>query len=393
MAIPLGNSYSAATGKAIYAGLPAPASPTLGGFDSITFVSNADGSPGASENGSVLIVELHGSSGQNDFNGRQYRATVSGYMAFAGQTEFGFSTVYAGAGFVKLRPIDDYNPAAGIKESMHMGFKRSDGTVHLITERRYDAMLAWADANLTMFNLNKRTLTGGSMGGWGTNSYGIRRHSQFAALYPDRPRWSTNNFAGKVALPDWDLNVIDSIDIGPTPLLAPEDGGGIYSDYLNMLAYVSNTANKVRWIGWCCGRNDGYARFADQIAAVAAMRAAKRGFAFAWNDGNHATGSIMSQIFASYPHGTFSRDKGYPLFTDHSLDQDPNVDLVGMINGNLKFRNVTESANGWSCEVTSIASACTVKVEPISDVFLTAVAKQTVTIPAANTWVTVSFTA
>jgi hypothetical protein len=57
----------------------------------------------------------------------------------------------------------------------------------------------------------------------------------------------------------------------------------------------------------------------------------------------------------------------------------------------LSFRNVVETSTGWSCEVTNVLGACTVKVEPISEIFRVGVAKQTITIPAANNWVTVSF--
>jgi hypothetical protein len=131
--------------------------------------------------------------------------------------------------------------------------------------------------------------------------------------------------------------------------------------------------------------------FSDHVDAVIAMRAAKRGFAFVWNNGNHSTGSIISQITDSYPFGLFELGKGYPLFTSHSGDLDPAVDLVGGINEGLTFRNVVESAAGWSCEVTSILGARTVQVEPISDIYVTPVSKKTVTITAANAWASVSF--
>jgi len=276
---------------------------------------------------------------------------------------------------------------------MWVGFKNApDSPVRLMTERRLDAMMHWAGQNLSgIAAAGKTCLTGGSMGGWGTLTYGVRRPHQFAALYPDRPRWRYNGSAGNHAVADYPNN-LTSVAVASSPALAVEDGGGtVFAQIQDVTSYVANTANKVPWIGWCVGRNDGFVQFSDHVDAVAALRSAKRGFAFAWNDGNHTTGSILAEITQSYPFGTFEIGKGYPLFTNHSGDQDPAVDLVGGINIGLSFRNVTESAGAWSCEVTSVLGARTVDVEPISDVFKAVVSPQPVTIPAANTWVLVSF--
>lgn len=393
--------YTITSGSAMYFGMAPPAPPQEADtFDSITFSNDIDGNgedgaPWDAQNGKVMVVGLHGSSGANGSIGRQYRAQVSGYMALPGHAVFSFGLIAGWNGseyHIRLEPVDFWPKAGGgFAESMHIGFLLDDGKVHLISERRYDAMLDWADANLTMYDLNRRCLTGGSMGGWGSISYGVRRHSKFAAIYPDRPRWRYGYNVGEVAIAT--LGGFTSAPVGSAPMLAPEDGGGSYAAYVDMIAYVSNPANKVRPILWCCGRGDGFVPFSEQCDAVDAMRAAGRAFTFVWNDGNHATGSIMNQILDSYPYGTYARDKGYPLFTEHSLDKNPRVDLVGEINGGLNFKNVVETASSWSCEVTSLRGACTVKVKPISEVFTANAAAQLVTIPAAGTYVLVTFTA
>ena len=177
------------------------------------------------------------------------------------------------------------------------------------------------------------------------------------------------------------------------PNLATRDGGGTLASHLDLIAYVANTANVIPWLGWTVGWADGYTTRPDHVAAVIAMRAAKRGFAFAWNAGDHAEGNMPSTIFNSYPKGMFEIGKGYPLFTDHSLDSDPAVDDVGGINIGLSFRNVVETSTGWACEVTHISTPCTVKVEPKSPIFIASVTPVTVSIPSPMTWVPVSFTA
>lgn len=394
----VGVSYNVLSGQGVHGGRNRPLPPPAA-FDSIALTDGAD-VPWSAQNGRPFVVNLHGSSGSNSSNGRQYRAQVGGPLAFEGFTEFGFSivpgyrtingaTVY----HLLLRPIDKWTYNGTNRESMHVGFKRAaDGRVYLTTERRYDAMIAWAGTNLTQYDHNARVCEGGSMGGWGTISYAVRRHAMFAALYPDRPRWRYGYNVGEVAVSTLE-NGWSAATVANSPRLADADGGTSYAAHLDLIAYISNPANKVRPILWCCGRNDGYVPFSEQIAAVDALRATGRMFAFAWNDGNHSTGSIMSQLLASYPYGTFLRDRGYPVFTEHSLDQDPKVDLTGGINIGLSFRNVTENGIRWSCEVTNISSACTVKVKPWSEKFAADVAPKLVTIPAAGTWVAVEFNA
>lgn len=384
--------YQAASGQGIYGGMAGAAS-----LLSPTVLEELSGTPWAAQDGKPVVFELHGSSGQPTANGRQYLATVSGGLALMDDTTFQFSTVAAGTAgnyTLKLRPVDLYQMTGyTARESAHIGLRNvADGKMYLVSERRYDALLDWADANLTQYDHVRRVLTGGSMGGWGTISYGVRRFSKFAALYADRPRFRYGDTSGFVSIATPESGFVN-VAVNQSPMLSDADGGGSFAAYVDMNAYVSNPANKVRPILWCCGRNDGFAKFDEQIAFVDAMRAAGRAFAFAWNDGGHAAGSIMSQIYASYPIGTFSREHGWPLFTEHSLDNDPRVDLVGGINIGLKFDQVIESTSSWSCRITNINAACTVKVKPVSDVFTANVASQLVTIPAAGEFVTVTFTA
>jgi hypothetical protein len=399
MASPVGIGYSVDSGGSVNAGRRYE--PT---FNSVAMVSEDAGIPYTTAN-QTLLISMHGSSGGGNLmgSGRQFRAQCSGALAYGPHTEFIFSTARITTTTMSIRPVD-YQLVSGVnREAMWLGFSNVPAVTGIpgakarfFKLRRLEAMYLWASSstngvpNVPNVNWKKTCVTGGSMGGWGTMTLGVRRPEWFAALYPDRPRWKHGSVTGKIWVAPYTGSFI-SVDLAAAPTLSSDDGGGLSSTFMNLVDYVANTANKIPWIGWNCGRNDGFALWQDQLDGVAAMRAAKRGFAFAWNNGDHTVGSIPSQITASYPLGTFEIGKGYPLFTEHSLDNDPTVDLVGGINLNLSFRNVVETASSWSCEVTSIAAACTVKVEPISDVFKTAVTAKLVTIPAANTWVAVSF--
>lgn len=391
MANPTNVTYSSANKTPINGGQTFEAD----AFGTVTQVSTDSNAPNTTP-GQYLIVELHGSGGQNTTTGTQYSADVSGTtMAYGAYTAALFSTVKSvQANSFILRPVDLYGyfPNLSRRESMWIGMQNAPtANVAFITWRRITALLKWGDANLSYAASGKRYLTGGSMGGWGSLLYGIHHVTKFAAVYPDRPRWRSNYTLGHVAVTDYNTLITD-VPNATAPNMTPNDGGTSIATFMDNIAFAANTANKIPWLGWCVGRQDGYVQFQDHIDAVAAMRAANRGFAFVWNNGNHTTGSILSQIWASYPFGMFTIGVGYPLFTNHSGDQDPNVDLVGGINEGLSFRNVVESSSSWQCDVTSVLGARTVNVKPISDIFTKVVSSQLATIPAANSWVTLTFT-
>lgn len=396
--------YAGTPGQPIYAGIAQPFVPQPPAYESlgaITIINQGAALPHTTP-GQTLVLSLHasGSSGGGAGDGRRYSAEVAGSLAYDTYTDWAFKAQRGlavdhlpGVNGLTLIPTDVFGKYASnaVRESYWMGFTgMGQPEMRLITERRVDALVRWANENLPI-SATRRCVTGGSMGAWGTLTYGIRRPDMFAALYPDRPRWRWSNYNNKTAnYAHWVSGAV-TVNEASTLTLSAEDGGGKIYDRLNVMGYAADPSNKIPWIGWCIGRSDGFSDFRDHVAAVAALRAAKRGFAFAWNDGTHVTGSILSQVKRSYPYGTFEIGKGYPLFTNHSGDQDPSIDLVGGINLGLSFRNVIESASGWSCQITSLDGPRTVTVEPISTVFTTPVTPEVISIPDANVWVSVTF--
>ncbi len=353
----------------------------------------------------TLIVNLHGSG--NDLSAltgtRILTATLSAAESYETDTtclihEQKAGTINGNVAF-NLWPWDRQNPpnAGNIRQDYWMGRTHAPTSeLRLFTERRLDAWMARYVGDPRV-HPTKRVLTGGSMGGWGTLRYGVRRPHIFPALYPDRPRWRYGETAGSFRIPSWTIAIVPNYTTAACPNLVAEDGGYSAAVHMNIIDYVADTDNVIPWIGWCVGRNDGYMPFDDHVDAVAALRAANRGFAFYWNDGDHSVGTgsgsggQLFRITDSYAYGMFELGKGYPIFTNHSLDSDPAVDLVGGINIGLKFRNVTESASAWSCEVSHISSACTVDVSPYSTTYTGDKTPKTATITAANAWTSVSF--
>jgi hypothetical protein len=270
-------------------------------------------------------------------------------------------------------------------ESWWFGYttEETPKVAHPYTERWLDALYTWFFNNYPQASTTKVTASGQSMGGWGLFHYAMRRPQMFAAIFARMPRWQWTY------LPDLKTGY---------GILQPDtimETGEPFAQAMDATAYVADTANRIPFLSWCIGRNDGYRPFQDHVDAVAALRAAKRGFVFSWNNGNHGGGpAAETVILATYKRSMFELGKGYPILLNSSRDDDPAdpTVLVGGINLGFKWRNVVESATGWSAGISNVLGETTVDVLPHSDIFKEVVSQQTVIIPA-GTWVTVSFTA
>lgn len=411
MAYPQAKTYTKGSGSIIRLGSFADELT----FDNVAVVGNYSPLPAASQN-QVPVLSLHQSGGQVYDAGRVFEASVSGRLAYEEHVTYSFRTTGTTTGafngnkaMTYIKPNSYYGTSPrGVRQGWAGFVFRESPYYDLISFRRLDALYHYmrtvmADpSNPESIDLNKLCITGGSMGAWGTMYYGLRRPGRFAAMYPDRPRVHWDDKVGEVDYSIYDEGGVNGT-VANCPQVDPRDGGGTVYDLHNQIAYVSNPDNFVPWIGWCVGEKDGFTPFQDHIDMIAAMRAAGRPFAMAWNRKDHSGGSILSKITASYPFGTFEIGKGYPHFTNHSLDVEPTIDdgvvgstqaIEGGINLGLAFRSVIETATGWACEVTCISGPCEVDVRPYnSPVFTTQVAPKRVIIPAANTWVAVSFSA
>lgn len=382
-----------------------------GGFESVV-LQGTSGSTVPSTAQQATVVYLHGSGGAKQTFGATFEgfpASSGSYpencvydtmdrLSFAVRTLPG-ETASNNVAYGYIEPWDNNGtyPGGANRQAYWMGYTSNDFSgLRLYKERHLDMMLAWLEGAYPNFSKTARCLTGQSMGAWGTLSYGLRRPTKFAALYPNMPRWrygldGSGGGGNNVRIPHWPTGVTVYAP-ALSPAMAATDGTGNAADKLDSISYVENTANAVPWIGWGIGRNDGYTPFQDHIDAVAALRAAGRGFAFSWDNGGH-DGVAFQSIPSSYYFGLFKTNEGYPIYTNNSGDQDPTVDLTGGINLGFQHRNVSESAGAWSCEVRNLLGARTVDIKPKSIIFTASVAAQTVSVPSGSAWVSVSFTA
>lgn len=139
-----------------------------------------------------------------------------------------------------------------------------------------------------------------------------------------------------------------------------DDGKTEYFARMDMVKYASEHATDLPFFGWCCGRRDGFATWQEQVDMVKALTKAHHGFAFAWNNGDHSSGSQpMGQIMKYYPPEKFARNRSYPAFGNSSLDQQPGSgdpkdgDLEGGINLGFRWDEVVDETDKWSVRLSN----------------------------------------
>ncbi len=210
------------------------------------------------------------------------------------------------------------------------------------TERRQEWIIDWVNKKYAA-DPERVTASGGSMGAWGSTTYALRHSEGFSAVFPNRPRTQQRGLPSLVSMPAKGKSVF------------MDDGKTDYFMRMDMVKFATEYSADLPFFGWCCGRRDGFASWQEQVDMVKAMTAARHGFAFAWNDGDHYTGSFpMAKLVKYYPPEKFARNRSYPAFSNSSIDQklgngDPkDGDLEGGINLGFDWKDVVDEERRWS---------------------------------------------
>ena len=195
----------------------------------------------------------------------------------------------------------------------------------------------------------QRVFVGGSSsGGVGSWNIGLRHPECFAAVYP-----VVGRVRGVPAIP-----LEGKLDRNAAVFMA--DGKTLYADHVDGPRFVAAYRGDLSFVGWCCGRHDGYATWQENIDMVKAMTAARHGFAFSWNNGGHGDGGrAMALINRFYPPEKFAHNRSYPAFGNSSIDQklgdgDPkDGDLEGGVNLGFRWDEVVDEADKWSVRLAN----------------------------------------
>jgi pimeloyl-ACP methyl ester carboxylesterase len=239
--------------------------------------------------------------------------------------------------------------------------KHTEPRAYPFTERRQEWIVDWVTKAYAA-DPERLTASGGSMGAWGSTTYAFRHPERFAAVFPSRPRTRQRGLPSLIG---------GQIQKGTAVLM--DDGETDYFTRMDMVKFAADHSEDLPFYGWCCGRRDGFASWQEQIDMVKALTAAKHGFAFAWNDGDHSSGAQpMAQITKLYPPELFARNKSYPAFGNSSINHklgngDPkDGDLEGGINLGFRWSDVVDEQEKWSMRLANdlAKSDMTVDVTP-----------------------------
>lgn len=314
------------------------------------------------QKGLPLRVELHASQGQGGPAG-----DYGDYFLYFATPEMGYRDGLPGVFSVEERrdKPGNYLLLRGREAIEHPGGTRAMETywfgylcvpqhathpeprAYPFTERRQEWITDWVTKTYAA-DPERVTASGGSMGAWGSTTYALRHPERFAAVYPNRPRTRQRGLPSLVAQPAKGVTVF--LDDGKTDYFARMD----------IVKFAADHPADLPFLGWCCGRRDGFASWQEQIDMVKAMTAARHGFAFAWNDGDHSSGAKpMAKVLKYYPPELFARNKSYPAFANSSIDQklgngDPkDGDLEGGISLGFKWSEVVDEDAKWSVRLSN----------------------------------------
>ena len=309
-----------------------------------------------------LRVELHASEGQGGGAG-----DYGDYYLYFGTPQMGYRDglpgVFSveerrekGGNYLLLRSRDAIEHPSGARalETHWFGYlcvpqlaAHREPRAYPYTERRMEWIIDWVVKKYDA-DPERAYASGGSMGAWGSTTYAFRHPERFAAVYPNRPRTRQRGLSSLVAaLPKGQPVMMD-------------DGKTDYFARMDMVKFAAEHSADLPFCGWCCGRRDGFATWQEQIDMVKALTAARHGFAFAWNDGDHSSGSQpIAQVMKFYPPDKFARDRSYPAFANSSIDQnlgngDPkDGDLEGGINLGFRWDDIVDETDKWSARLAN----------------------------------------
>lgn len=328
------------------------------------------------QSGHPLMVKLHASNATGGFS-YGGASTVGDLYAFWGDTSMSWQDGYQSVfdvyqdttttpDQIVLYPRDtSWNKAGtGSLETMWFGLSTTllggsaPNKAYNFTEEKLNTIIPWVSSEYQI-DTNKVYATGGSMGAWGSVSYAFRHPEIFAAVFPDRPRWRQRTIADTTTAGN-------TTATSTVPMM--ESGAEAYYDRNDSVAFVedANTAGSdLPPVAWGIGRNDGYATFAEQTDAVAALQAGKRWFAFAWDNGDHSTTTTSATIDQYRQASVFSKNVSYPVFSNSSIDDDPATDLTGCINCGWTWSILSDQSSSWSVSIANThAGTVTVNVTP-----------------------------
>jgi hypothetical protein len=336
---------------------PAPLEP-IKLYDARERPEAAAGPPLTSLRGLPLSLKLHASE-----SGGGGARPVGDYYLYFGNEQMGYRDGMPGVFSVEdvadggMRRLDLFTRDAilradgkGALETFWFGYYCSPQWAPKTPPRAYpftEQRLLWLiDWTIKRYGVDRNRIYAGgySMGGWGTATFALRHPEIFAAVYPAMPRMRQRG--------------LSALAPRASDEAASMSDGRDYFDRMDMVKFVKEYRGELPFMAWSIARHDGFATWKEQLDMVKAMTATHRGFAFAWNNGNHGDGTApMSTLTKYYPSAKFRRDQSYPAFAKSSIDADPgdgdpeHGDKEGGINLGFVWDAPSETEDSWTAKI------------------------------------------
>jgi len=234
----------------------------------------------------------------------------------------------------------------------------TSGTVVNYSEVMLLHMLDWAKLSFSIDH-NRVFLQGGSMGGTGAVSFGLRHPELFAGIIATVPQVNPG-------LPGigWSQEQVASIWGSVANNLPTNEVAGVW-DRQNMTAYVAAKKADLPFVKVQNSKNDSVLLWFQIPDFYKTLNASRHGFISAWGQGGHVNSSqgLPPDYLGFNPYDKIWLNKSYPAISNSSMNDDPgngspaSGDGVGQMNAGYDWEIITDTPEEWSAEIWSTEAA------------------------------------
>jgi hypothetical protein len=219
------------------------------------------------------------------------------------------------------------------------------------TERRNLWILNWVREHYAP-DPNRWSCSGGSMGGCGTVSFGLRHPELFAACHARVPIVNYTYLGSKSA-----TRLEPSCWTGPITAELKTNEGVPLLDRMNSTKFVTESNDDLPFLFLLNGRQDGSIPWENNPAFYRALNASRQGFAAYWDNGAHSTcGKDAPADVQAWTErfGRFRRDESYPAFANTSTNRNPGSgapddgDIVGWMNRGMDWQEIEDTPDHYA---------------------------------------------
>lgn len=235
------------------------------------------------------------------------------------------------------------------------------GTVVNYSENMLVRMIKWAEATLPV-DPNRVFVNGGSMGGTGAISFGMRHPELIAGIYAQVPQVNPG-------LPGigWPQTQLAAIWGTVSTNLPSSDGPGIW-DRMNMTRYAADHTEDMPFLKVQNSKNDTTLLWFQIPDFYRNLNASRHGFICAWGQGGHGSSSTgLPPAFLNFDiYSKIYRNLSYVAVSNSSANNNPgngdplDGDSVGQMNAGYDWTILADTADQWKALIkyTAGGTAC-----------------------------------